>query len=212
VLAADGQRVHSAGVRWTLGGARKVVADQRVLLSGAGRLRAKILGPTLAAGFYRREVLLALGGFEEHLGQSLADVAAALAIAELGHLHHCEPASRLVESESPAAANSHGFAASRAAEQLFWRYARQRGLPLSLGFHAASVLVNALRQAPRVTAATSLLGRAAAWCEFGAVRQHHERLAHAAEHLDTLASERSVIRLPSNTAAADQPTGRRKAA
>ena len=78
VLAADRQHVHAAGVRWSLGGARQVVADDRVLLAGAGRLRSKILGPTLAAGFYRRDVLAALGGFEAGLGDSLARTLARL--------------------------------------------------------------------------------------------------------------------------------------
>jgi hypothetical protein len=213
VLAEDGQRVRSAGVRWTLGGARQVVADQRVLLPGAGRLRAKILGPLLTAGFYRRDVLLALGGFEQGLSEDAADVAAALAIDELGRLQVCEPASQLLVGEMPAAAGR-GFTASRGAERLFWRYARERGLPLSLGFHAASVLADVLIQAPRLSAITALLGRAAALCEWSATQRHQQRMSNAAAQLESLAAQRAVIRLPaaSEKAATPEPAVRRKKA
>jgi hypothetical protein len=61
VMEADRTTLAAAGVKWTVGGSRRVVADQRVLQGGSGRLRAGILGPTLAAGFYRREVPAAGG-------------------------------------------------------------------------------------------------------------------------------------------------------
>jgi hypothetical protein len=214
VLAADRQRVHSAGVRWSLGGARQVVANQRVLLAGAGRQRSKILGPTLAAGFYRREVLVALGGFEVGLGDSLADVAAALAIRSLGRLHVCEPASRLFLSEDRPNKASCGFAAGRAAERLFWRHASSGGMALSVGLHTASVVADVLRQAPHLAALTSLAGRIAAWCEVGSVQRHQQHIAAAAEQLEELAKLQSVIRLPASSVqpAADAKTSRRRAA
>src|SRR5581483_8187031 len=83
VLATDQETVLTAGIRWSLGGVRHIVTDQRVISRGSGRLRAKILGPTLTAAFYRRDVLVALGGFEAGLGDDLADVAMALAIQSL---------------------------------------------------------------------------------------------------------------------------------
>lgn len=214
VLAGDGQRVHSAGVRWTLGGTRKPVSDQRVLLPGAGRLRAKILGSTLVAGFYRRNVLAALGGFGHDQGDQLADVALALAIGELGRLHVCEPDCRLLLGQSPPVQPGQGFRAGRAAECLFWRYARERGLPLSLSFHAAAVLADTLNQAPRLTALTSLVGRAAAWCDFNAPRRHQLRISSAAEQLEATASQRATIRLPAadSRPAATAPANQRRAA
>jgi hypothetical protein len=183
-------------------------------VAGAGRLRAKILGPTLAAGFYRRDVLVALGGFELGIGEQLADVAVALAIGELGRLHVCEPTSRLVLGENHTGSKSHGFAAGRAAERLFWRYVHKRGLALSLGFHAASVLAGSLSQAPHISALTSLLGRAAALCELGAAQRHEQRLAAAAEKLEESTKQRSVIRLPASgdKTMANAQVARRKAA
>jgi hypothetical protein len=214
VLATDSQRVHAAGVRWTLGGTRKIVADQRVLLPGAGRLRSRILGPTLAAGFYRRDVLGALGGFDSGLGDSLADVNTALAIHELGRLHVCEPASRLVLSESRDENTSYGFTAGRCAERLFWRYAAARGLALSLGFHAATISADLVRSAAHSAGLTTLLGRAAALCEIGAVQRHQRLLAAASDKLEELATLRTVIRMPASPSRAvtAAPVKQRRAA
>lgn len=196
VLAGDGQRVHSAGLRWTLGGARKIVSDQRALLPGAGRLRSRILGPALTAGFYRREVLAALGGFDGSLGETLADVDMALAIRELGLLHVCEPGSRLLRCDDSATVSAGGFSAGRSAERVFWRYAATRGTILAAGFHGATVVADALRQAPQLGALTSLIGRAIALCEIGAKQRQQQRLAAASEQLAELNKLRSVIRMP----------------
>jgi hypothetical protein len=214
VLAADGQRVHAAGVRWAIGGKRKIVSDQRVLLPGAGRLRSRIVGPTLAAGFYRREVLAALGGFDSGLAEPLADVDAALAIRQLGQLHVCEPTSRLALSEAHAERTNCGFTAGRSAERLFWRYAKSRGLAISLGAHALSIITDVLKQAPSLPALTSLLGRAAALCEIGAVQQHQRNLAAASDKLEGVAKLRAVIRMPANASRAAEaaPVRQRRAA
>jgi len=214
VLATARQRVHSAGVRWSLGGARQVVADQRVLLPGAGRLRSRILGPTLAAGFYRRDVLTALGGFEVGLGDVLADVGAALSIRALGRLHVCEPAARLAMIEDCAEAIGRGFQTRCAAERLFWRHAAARGTALSIILHGLCILADTIGQAPQLSTLTSLVGRIAALCELGAVHRYQQHLAAAAEQLDNHAKLRSVIRLPvsSERPAEAVKTSRKRAA
>jgi hypothetical protein len=195
VLGEDRQSVVAAGIRWSLGGARHIVSDRRVVSPGSGRLRAKIIGPTLAAGFYRRDVLVALEGFEATAGDALADASIALAIRSLGRLHVCEPASRLVRLRDPQNIAG-GFAAARAAERLFWRYAAERGLPLSLGLHPLAVVGDAIRSGARSSVATSLAGRAAAWLEFGSVQRHRQHLAAAEQRLTELAELRAPIRMP----------------
>jgi hypothetical protein len=141
-------------------------------------------------------------------------VTLALAIGELGHLHVGEPASRLLLGEDCALPSRNGFTASRAAERLFWRYARERGLPLSLSFHAAAILADTLRQAPRLTALTSLVGRAAAWCEFNAARRHQQRISSAADQLEAIANEQAIIRLPAASVQSEAtvPAKQRRAA
>lgn len=59
----------------------------------AGRLDAarpqdECIGPVLACGFYRRKVLLSVGGWNEELDESIADVELALTCAALGL--HCQ--------------------------------------------------------------------------------------------------------------------------
>ena len=67
--------------------------DARILsrpnFAQAGRVeassaQAECIGPVLACGFYRRKVLLALGGWNEELDEQAADVELALALGSLG--------------------------------------------------------------------------------------------------------------------------------
>ena len=208
VLARDRERVAAAGVRWTLGGARRVVTDSRLLAPGSGRLRAKIIAPTLVAGFYRRDVLVALGGFEAAMGAH-ADIAWGLALQGFGRLHVVEPASRLLQVQEPALAASAGFAHGRSAERLFWRHAVQRGLSLSLALHAFEVATAAVWPSTRRAFIPNILGRAAAWLEFGAVQRHEEQLLAAQERLRELAELRAATQKPSQRAVSPP---RRKAA
>jgi hypothetical protein len=194
VLAPDRQQMIAAGARWTLGGARCVVNDPRVLLPGSGRLRAKVLGPTLAAAFYRREVLESLQGFDTTVGDDLADVAMGLAIQSLGRMAVCEPASQLLRVDDDPAVTRGGFARGRAAERLFCRYARERGLASSLLLHAGTIAADVVGHLLSPALITSLLGRAAAWLEFGAAQSHAERLASASQRLKELADLRTANR------------------
>ena len=73
--------------------------DARLLhrpsIAQAGRIeavgaRAECIGPVLACGFYRRKVLLALGGWNEELEVQAADVELALALGSLGLACKCD--------------------------------------------------------------------------------------------------------------------------
>jgi len=193
IVGPDGQSVVAAGVQFTRGGRRKLVTDRRVLQAGAGRLRASVLGPLLTAAFYRRDVLAALDGLDESIGDELADVEAALSIRALGHLHVCEPAARIVRNvDSSSALPASGFAAGRAAERLFWRHAASRGAALSLVLHFFAVLSAGLS----LRSVAGLAGRMLAWAEFGSAARYEKKLEGAREQLDELAELRVTIRLP----------------
>ncbi len=56
----------------------------------ANSARAECIGPVLACGFYRRKVLLALGGWNEELEEQAADVELALALGSLGLACQCD--------------------------------------------------------------------------------------------------------------------------
>jgi len=193
IVTADRQSLVAAGVYWSLGGVRCVVSDRRVIERGSGRLRSRIQGPTLAAAFYRRDVIAALGGFDAQLGNQLADVSMALDIQALGRLHVCEPASRLVDIGQRQNSLSSGFAAGRAAERLFWRHAHQRGISASLAMHGCSVAAGAILERPSQFLG-SLAGRGLAWLEIGAAARQEQRLAAANERLKELAELRATVR------------------
>lgn len=56
----------------------------------ANSARAECIGPVLACGFYRRKVLLALGGWNEELEEQAADAELALALGSLGLACRCD--------------------------------------------------------------------------------------------------------------------------
>jgi hypothetical protein len=190
VLNPDGQTLLSAGVSWSLGGARRVISDQRVTAPGSGRLRAKILGPALMAAFYRRDILLALDGFDPAIGIELSDVNIALAIESLGKLHVSEPASQLIQTaaESPSTGS---FTPARDSERLFWRNISRRNAVLAAAVHPFSCLYNlATSKAPLL----ALLGRIWAFAEIGAAKRYRHQLDLAIQRLTELETLRSKSR------------------
>ena len=198
IMDTDGKKLVAAGVRWTVGGARQVIADQRVPLGGSARLRAGILGPTLAAGFFRREVLEALGGFDSRLDERYADVDLALAIAALDLRTVCETGSRVVQT---AVRDDHGrapFSRGRNAERIFWQSVAARGMLPSLVMHPFALIGDLLATRSAIGAVLATLGRTFALVEFGAVHRHEQRLAAAREAL--AAAEPATIPLPQPTA------------
>lgn len=194
VMNAGGERLLAAGVRWTLGGSRRVVADQRIKLGGSARLRAGILGPTLDAGFFRRDVLQALGGFDSRMDERLADVDLALSIAALDLQTVCEPGSRVLLSPGKTDACPFGFASGWSAERLFWRHAASRGLLASLAFHPFALIGDVLRTRSLAGTLATELGRLAAWLEIGSSARYQKRLAVATQRLAET-NEPATIRL-----------------
>jgi hypothetical protein len=175
------QSLVAAGVYWSWGGRRQVASDRRLLLPGSARLRSKILGPTLAAGLYRRAVLDALQGFDESVGDGLADVELALAIRALGRLNVCEPALRLVASQPLEATAVTGFAHGRGAERLFWRYGPSLG---DMTLHPVAVLADLAKPGGAALArAGAVAGRLAALAEAALDSSGRRRLEAAAERL-----------------------------
>jgi len=194
VLSADHETIVAAGIRWSLGGARHVVIDRRIISRGSGRLRAKILGPLLTAAFYRRDVLIAMGGFETSLGDELVDVGVALAIQSLGRLHVSEPASRLIRPSGHIQSQCTGFVAGRSAERLFCRSAAAHGWTAAICLHALTITGETIFQAPRLSILQTLTGRAAAWLELSALSSYEQRLSAANDRLAELAELRASVR------------------
>jgi hypothetical protein len=125
----------------------------------------------LTTGFYRREVLLALGGFDHDAGDHLTDADLAVRLAKLELRVVLEPASRIVQVIDPLAMGGQSqFARGRVCEQLFWRSASRSGSPLALALHALAALADP----------AALLGRLAALVDWGAKARFERRLEVAA--------------------------------
>jgi len=159
VLQADDlNRIVSAGIRYTAGGRR--------LLNGAGKhvkrtrrvVRRRTVGPTLAAAFYRRDVIEALGGLSAMAGNRFADVDVALCLKALGYCSVVEPASIVVGDETDHAAAG-GLRSGRLAERVFWCHAGTNGWLRSLCCHPFAIAGELLVGCRRPEAYTSLLGR-----------------------------------------------------
>jgi hypothetical protein len=188
VMNGDGSRLVSAGVCFTAAGSRAVMQNQRLLLRGSGHLRAAIGAPTLAAGFYRRDVLVALDGLNQAAGDQLADADFALSLRGLELRSEFEPAARLTQIADPLAASaSSGLTRGRVAERLFWLNVEHVGLPLALAMHPLAVLSDP----------ASLLGRLVALVELGSTSRHRRRLAAVIARLAEIqAEERETLPLP----------------
>ena len=70
-LAGSDRESVVRGVSYRAGGMRRL---DRVRASHRRGRVGSILGPTMAAGFFRRETVLAVGGFCPDVGDELADI------------------------------------------------------------------------------------------------------------------------------------------
>lgn len=68
----------------------------------ASSAQAECIGPVLACGFYRRKVLLALGGWNEELEEQAADVEFALALGSLGLVCQRDDSTLVAINASPS--------------------------------------------------------------------------------------------------------------
>lgn len=160
VSAADPELVVAAGVRYTRGGRR--------LLHGAGRrvresrrlFQRPILGPPLFAGFYRRWIWNAMGGFCEQLDSDWAAADFALSVRAFGYRSLLEPAC-VVRSLLANVGEAGSFRSGRNAERVFWRHAAAQGWVSSLALHPWTVLGGALQGWKSPGTYLQLLGRAA---------------------------------------------------
>lgn len=148
--AENRDQILAAGLGFSSGGGRVVWSSP----PNPGEL----IGPPLAAAFYRRRILQALGGLDRDLSISLVDVDLALCCEELGFRTVIDPASRVYAPQRVLRTDS-GFWQGQAAERLFWRHMKHRGSVSSWLAHPFSIAAECLREAPSPSAVTSLLGR-----------------------------------------------------
>ncbi len=122
-----------------------------------------VWGASAAAAFYRREALLAVGGFPEHFGAYFEDVDLSFRLRRAGFEIVYEPGSVVWHRVS----GSYGRAPSRQTlerqscneERVFWRNVRGRRLVKALPRHAVVLAGKALRRWQEGTFLPWFLGR-----------------------------------------------------
>jgi GT2 family glycosyltransferase len=174
-------RVDSAGDTYTLGGiARK--RHHGALLDGICLAAGPVFGASGAAAFYRREVVLSLGGFHEPFGAYFEDVDLAFRLHWAGWSIWFEPASRVWHRGGASHGPPRGALLeqqSRNEELVFWRNMPAGLLWRALPRHLAVLAGKALRRLTEGTFWPFLRGRLRAWAQARAVAEHR-RMLHAA--------------------------------
>ena len=168
VQSDEPQRIAAAGLEYRCGGQCRR-RGRGTLAESAAQLGGESIGPSWAAGFYRRA---ALGtrtlAFDPALGINFADVDLALRLQEAGYRTVCEPASIVFQPPLPLESGG-GWTEARQAEQLFWRHAAKFGWPRSLAAHLAMVAGEFAQSLPRPRALAQLAGRCLASCAWGSL-------------------------------------------
>ncbi|MCU0959023.1 MAG: glycosyltransferase family 2 protein [Pirellulaceae bacterium] len=205
VVAKDGSAVVARGVRYAPGGRRCVCGATWRRRAGAWR----VAGPTLTAGFYRREAVLEVGGFCREVGEFLADIDLALALRVRGWRAVHEQES-IVTTGQPVVTAGLSLRSGREAELLFWRNGAGIGWWRALLCHPGMLVGELAGNLHRPAVVLQMLGRAQGACVY-ACRRHQflaRRDAGAAEQR----VNRDIVPLSRGNNPAHKPSARPRAA
>lgn len=171
----DDDTVCCVGVEYGLGGSRKRRGSGRPVEEFERNI--DVLGPTLIAAFYRREVLLALPSpFDSSVTDGLLDVDLALQIKAAGYRAVFEPRSVCYRSDAMLH-DAAPLAAGRGAERLFWRNAQSLGWVRSLALHGFAVAGELFAGRTVGEKLLRLVGRGVGCCDVVAFSRHRRALA-----------------------------------
>lgn len=183
-------RIDSAGDGYTLGGIARKRHHGR-LLDEVRPSAGPVFGASGAAAFYRRDVVLGLGGFHEPFGAYFEDVDLAFRLHWAGWRVWFEPASRVWHRGGASHGPPRGALLeqqSRNEELVFWRNMPADLLWRAVPRHLAVLAGKALRRLGEGTLLPFLRGRWRAWRDLSGVRcqrRHHIATpAHADWSLD----------------------------
>lgn len=174
LMNLQGQEI--AGACFSRGGRRTLVSN--------GSAPAKAFGPTLMSGFFRNEILQATKGFEESLGDELADVSLALTLERLRFKIVFEARSRLIADEKPVVGRSNPFKVGSRAERLYRRHAAWRGLVGSRLAHPFAVAHDAIA-GPAGTGFLRLIGRLGALADRSSAEEYEKWLDQVRQRLES---------------------------
>lgn len=204
VPSMDAERIAGMGVSFTTSGSRNLVgAGARI---DDSRLeRQTVLAPALSAGFYRREILMALSGFDVEFGESFADVELGLALRDLGLRTKVESTARVTMTHA-LHLPPRTYQEARSAERL---YRRQCDTSSRLK-HTLLVASEVLTGIPHARMISRFAGRMAARHEANPRPAYENRLERAQSALQRRVDSVSTIR--GEFAAATYPHRARRSA
>lgn len=178
-------RMETMGVNYARGG-RRISVGHDLPIPDHRALRDEVLGPSLAAGFFSHDTLLAVGGFCREVGDEMADVDLALAFRDLGCRTVLEPKCQVSlvarEERSLLGAVARGWSA----ETLFWRHWAREGRAASLLAHPLAAVAGDLRHEGIFAGGLRLLGRTLGLSSLRAGGNYERHLAAASELLGDL--------------------------
>jgi GT2 family glycosyltransferase len=171
--------IDSAGDGYDPGGfARKLGHGEPV--SPPHLHRRQVFGASGSSAFYRRHLLLDVGGFPEQFGAYFEDVDLAFRLHRGGGVIVFEPASRVLHYGG----SSYGRPNRQLVEQqscneerVWWRNLPGRELVRALPRHLAVLAGKAVRRWREGMLLQWVCGRLRAWAEIGASRRHQRSLA-----------------------------------
>lgn len=198
IVSAEDASQLTAGVGYRSGGTRLVRGQLSETRAG---VRRGVLGPTLRAGFFRRQAVLELGGFCESVGDHFADVDLALSLAEAGWQAVVEPHCRIEEITAASSTLESAFMTGRQAERLFWRHAKYNGWLGSLVQHPFILAGELLAAGGRWSLFSQLFGRLFALAELGLSARHIRQIEAVRETRQEPDSGPAILPFPRGQAA-----------
>jgi GT2 family glycosyltransferase len=173
-----GEIIDSAGDRYYVGGvAAKRGHGQRP--SDLRLERGPVFGASASSAFFRRDVLLRVGGFPESFGAYFEDVDLAFRIHRAGFAALFEPASRVLHHVSASYGRSRRRLVeqqSRNEERVFWRNLPGGDLLQALPRHLAVLVGKSLRRWREGTLVPFLCGRLRLVTELPDLIRHRKQL------------------------------------
>ncbi len=147
--SSDPSRIAAVGVGYGRGG-RRVLIGRRRRWNDRYRPSRNLVGPTLAAAFYRRAALAHLEGLPQAVGDVFADLDAGLILTELGYRTVFEPDCRIHAHSDLMTPATGPLTFGVHAERFFWRHAAVNGRVESLVTHPLLVAAEAVADLVRI--------------------------------------------------------------
>lgn len=192
-------QIVSAGIDYTTGGARRLLGAG-VKLSEKRIAKLNPIGADLAAAFYRRELLEAIGGFDASIGPALADVDMALMLDELEFDQLVEPNCRVFAATPPRVRGS--YAAGSGAERIYRSLGEPKLSYRNLVAHPARIAWDFCGDLKNGGAFPRLLGRFTANFARNTGLKRQQRVDQARRELQSY-EEANVLSMPTRESQAE---------